>query len=341
MQLVRYRIQESGRLKKTIDEHVTNNPQMSSEEIQELMMKIVMEHEQFVMSEMKRYSMLKSGLCVEDIPDIVFQNAVYCELENDIHRSGYLSVFGYYLEKFGYNIEFEDIVTEESTVKPDEYADPTSAYDTTPMIDQEEYKHYRKCIMKGKATKDMKQAAWKYEFEIMLYVDRLSNEDMKILFDAMHNNSANRIKFDRVYIETHQDVEEVLTKELDRVKWVELLSPICEVISSVRNICEIFGLKNSIDTKKTFTTEDIYNNLELLDKELCAVKDKLKFRYRSTQKELSVAKVRSMLKAFFGAWSGMTLESVSEIRTKNDHIITYSLFPKDVFSKTLKNISGR
>jgi hypothetical protein len=337
MQQVRYRIEESGRLQNKIDERTNLGQALSGQEIKD----VVLEHEEFVMSEMKRYSMKKCGLCIDDIPDIVFQNAVYCELENDIHRSGFLSVFGTYLEKTGYVMDFEDIVAEESTVKPDEYADPTSAYDTTSMINEEEYKHYRKCIMKGNATKVMKEAAWKYEFEIMLYVDRLPDDIMKILFDAMHNNSMNRKIFDQVYIETHRDLEEVLTTELDRVRWVELLNPICEVLASVRNICEIFGLKNSLDTDTTFTTEDIFNNMALLDKELRAIRDKIKFRFWSKQKELSVAKVRSMLKAFFGAWSGMTLESVSEIRTKNDHIITYSLFPKDVFSKTLKNISGR
>jgi hypothetical protein len=102
-----------------------------------------------------------------------------------------------------------------------------------------------------------------------------------------------------------------------------------DILPNIDNVCEVLGLTAADDTLNTFTTEDIFDNMTILEEELNVIQDAMKFRVQSAQKELCLSKVRSMLKAFFLSWSGMNLEFVSEIRTPKSRNATYRLRPKD------------
>jgi hypothetical protein len=290
------------------------------------------------LQKMNEAAMQKSGVCADDIPDIVFINHVYNELENDIHHKGYDAVFGYYLQKFGYSFEFEDLVVdeEEPPLQIDLWSD--SLYERTQLVDEATYLSHKDCINSCTATMAMKQMVAKYEFEQMVINDSFSHEVKKQLFDGMTCNTRYRTWFNNVYTETHSDDLQMLTRELTRVAWMEFLDPIIACMCSVKTVCSVLGLKNSIDTETKFTTQDIKGNLAVLEKELSHIVDVLKVRVWSKSKD-AVAQVRSKLKAFFMEWSGLKMVTLEgdggSRRTMTSRIQSYRLEAKDAFPMVL------
>jgi hypothetical protein len=290
------------------------------------------------LDKMKKAAMQKNGVCADDIPDIVFMNHVYNELENDIHHQGYDAVFGYYLQKFGYSFDFEDLDIPEDDEAEVPAVDPESPslYERTQNIEVGTYLRYKTLINECRSTKVMKQEVAKHEFEQMVVNDALSYDVKRQLFDGIQCNTQYRSWFNNVYTETHSEDLSLLAKELTRVAWMEFLDPITAVMCSVKKACSILGLKSTVDTTATFTTNDIKANVEALEKELAHIADVLKLRVWSKSDD-KVARVRSMLKAFFQEWAGMSMVTYGGAvkRTAANWVSSYKLEAKDAFSMLL------
>jgi hypothetical protein len=136
----------------------------------------------------------------------------------------------------------------------------------------------------------------------------------------------------------------------------------------VKKVCSVLGLKSTVDTSATFTTHDMKDNVNVLEKELAHIADvlklrvwsksddikgnledldkeltpitnmlKLRLRSKSDDKVAKVGKVRSMLKAFFQEWSGVPMVKCTEQsrRTATEWFVEYKLQAKDAFAALL------
>lgn len=251
----------------------------------------------------------------ETCPDNLKQILYYNLFEQTVSCRYYKDLFGFFLNKCGYNIQGIENKEPSNQEFKCEY-ETHLRYENLESINQERQEEIELLIKQKRATDIEKMTNEKYWFDKKINPE-LSSDIKAELFQEVYLNSSKRALFDNIHSECIRSIDDVLKNDAVKSGFGLEMNPMRAIqFNYMSQLNKLLELKNGYSSGQMVSRKHIEDILPYLEQERKNIHSAFKFRDQSKKDELNFESGSKLLKKIYTNWSGLDFVGENPDRKK-------------------------